>query len=568
MKFPNNWIPAFAGMTSALFLTLQTVPALAQTQAPVWQKISMGVLEAHFGSLTTSSVTPRILFLNSRDSLYRTLDEGRHWSRVFQLSGNLKSKIHRVYISPHRSDMVYLATSEGLFISRDLGNHFEILFSSAQTDERSCFSVAFHSMDPDILFLGTGNGLFWTLDGGETWNRASSNFYDEEIIKIMPNPRNDRSFLILTRTSLYLLDEKTGALRTLFSIPAENEDPDPDDAIEEESEKINSLNDVAFVPGKNEKILLATQTGILETSGSGWILFPMHGLKSQEISEIIILSSEQIFIATPGGIYRFIEGGKRWEELKNGLDKTDSSDLEYHPSQGGLLYTVTSSGVFKLSLPNPIEMPGIEIENIQMNAENIQFLKNYMNEEPDLRSIHRAAIRYADVNPEKIRNWQRDSRLSHFLPKLSGGLQRATDETVDIDRGATNTSDLFITGPNERSWSYDAGVSWDLAELVWSSSQTSIDSRSKLMTELRNEILSSLTRLYFERKRLVTEFFLKPPSDELLRIELTQHIEELTAHIDAYTGGYFSEEMARRKITSPWEHSLAPGGDEAGRTRH
>ena len=542
-----------------LFLILQTLPAFAQTSgAPVWQKISMGVLEAHFDSLTTSSVTPRILFLDSQDSLYRTLDEGRHWSQIFKLPGDLKSQIHRVYTSPHQSDTVYLATSEGLFVSHDLGGHFELLFSSAETKERDCYSLAFHPMDSDILFLGTGNGFFWTLDAGETWNRLSAEFNGGEIIKIIPDETDDRSFLILTPSSLFSLNEKNGGIKTLYTLPAGSEPRDPGEEFPEETrEKINRINDFVLIPDQDGKILLATETGILENSGGSgsWASFPMHGLKSNEIMKIVAADSGRIFMATRQGVYWFIAAEKRWEELKNGLDQTDSKDIAFHPSAGGTLYTVTSSGVFKLSLPGPIEIETVEIRSVEIRAEDLNLLRDYLTEEPDLRAIHHAAIRYADMNPEKIKNWQRESRLSHLMPKLSGGVSNSIDQNIDIDRGSTNNPDLFIIGPNEKSWSHNVGISWDFAELIWSSDQTSIDSRSKLMTELRNEILSSLTRLYFERKRLITEYFLKPPSDELSRIELIQHIEELTAHIDAYTGGYFSDEMERRNVKQPWEES-------------
>ena len=81
-------------------------------------------------------------------------------------------------------------------------------------------------------------------------------------------------------------------------------------------------------------------------------------------------------------------------------------------------------------------------------------------------------------------------------------------------------------------------MSWDLADLVWSSDQTSIDSRSKLMVELREDILAQVTRLYFERRRLQMDLAAGSAVDT---VDMRLRIDELTALLDAYTGGKFSK---------------------------
>jgi hypothetical protein len=75
---------------------------------------------------------------------------------------------------------------------------------------------------------------------------------------------------------------------------------------------------------------------------------------------------------------------------------------------------------------------------------------------------------------------------------------------------------------------------------VWSYHQTSIDVRSRLMVQLRNDILDEVTKLYFERLRLKHEIE-QVPVQEKHQIRLKQiRFAELTANIDALTGGYLS----------------------------
>ena len=122
------------------------------------------------------------------------------------------------------------------------------------------------------------------------------------------------------------------------------------------------------------------------------------------------------------------------------------------------------------------------------------------------------------------------------------GLDRDAADLFHWNTGAN--PDELQKGRDFIDW--DVSLSWDLADFVWSTDQTTIDSRSKLMVELREDILDQVTRLYFERRRiqmeLITNEFLNPP----LMIDKEMRIAELTALIDAFTGGEFSKRIVKK----------------------
>jgi hypothetical protein len=91
--------------------------------------------------------------------------------------------------------------------------------------------------------------------------------------------------------------------------------------------------------------------------------------------------------------------------------------------------------------------------------------------------------------------------------------------------------------------SWDVTMSWDMGELIWNNDQTSIDTRSKLMVELRGDIMNEVTRTYFERRRLQIDLLASPIQDLKLSLEKELRLQELTADIDALTGGYFSRKL-------------------------
>ena len=60
------------------------------------------------------------------------------------------------------------------------------------------------------------------------------------------------------------------------------------------------------------------------------------------------------------------------------------------------------------------------------------------------------------------------------------------------------------------------------------------------MVELRDDILDEVTKLYFERIRVKMEINNLTIEDNRKRSEKELKLQELTASLDALTGGYFS----------------------------
>lgn len=65
------------------------------------------------------------------------------------------------------------------------------------------------------------------------------------------------------------------------------------------------------------------------------------------------------------------------------------------------------------------------------------------------------------------------------------------------------------------------------------------------MVQLRDDILDEVTSLYFQRRRLQIELLRSPASGIEERLEKELRLQELTADIDALTGGYLSERLER-----------------------
>ena len=131
------------------------------------------------------------------------------------------------------------------------------------------------------------------------------------------------------------------------------------------------------------------------------------------------------------------------------------------------------------------------------------------------------------------------------MPKVSTGINRNTSDLRHWETGSTAKSGDDILNKGKDSIEWDISLSWDLGQLIWNNDQTSIDARSRLMAELRDNILDEVTKLYFERLRVKMELDYLSIEDSKKRFEKELKLQELTALIDAFTDGYFSQQITK-----------------------
>ena len=87
---------------------------------------------------------------------------------------------------------------------------------------------------------------------------------------------------------------------------------------------------------------------------------------------------------------------------------------------------------------------------------------------------------------------------------------------------------------------YKVRARWELDKIVLSSERIRVLSEAQDIAKLRDNVLTDVTELYFERRRLQAELLLNPSSDLSTRVRDQLKLMELSARIDAFTGGAFS----------------------------
>lgn len=512
-------------------LLLKTINCSAEC---IWINKGDGLTGYKLTSLAIDRENPNIIYVGTKGFLFKTNDFGENWKDIFKVPG-INKAVNFLAIDPKDSETIYIATESGIFKSEDGGINWQAIpFGKGD----NAFTLLIDSENKDTLFAGAGGDIFITKDRGRNWSISSEGLSAVNIKSIAQNYIDYETLFAAAENGLFKSEDKGRNWKKIFSVDSITDEYE--NTYSEGGTLSNSTTWVSVDSFNPEVIYLSTKDGIFksEDNGDSWMRLPKIGPSSAHIKNLVLPSYNRgfIFAATDEGVFRFSEEENMWKEFASGLNSRMAVFMALNPQQGAL-WLATENRIYKS------KGDIYEIKEISLPEKAKTILQNFSSE-PGYQEVQKRAIEYAEVHPEKIAKWRRAAKRKALLPRLSFGIDRDKSKEIHWD---TTGSDTWIVGPDEEDTGWDITCTWDLGELVWNNDQTLIDVRSKLMVQLRDDVLDEVTHLYFERRRLQIELMQDPPKDvgELINKEL--RLQELTADIDAMTGGWFSREIERRK---------------------
>ena len=481
----------------------------------------LGLESSHMKRVVVSPFDPEIVYAASEKFLYKKQSEGGSFKKIEVFKNEV---IQHIFFDPYFVDILYIATSRHVY---RLTDRIDELFFLPDSDEEIVFTAAKYK---GIFYVGTNKGLRSASEDNLIWRKIKA-LGEAAIYFIEPS---EEGLYLATGRGAYLLESEEKVKR-LFAIRREEE-------IDERGLVAQIIKVDIF--DKN-RLWLGTNQGLFvsEDKGTNWTKLYAPGVDNLFINCLTQtkLQNNTIYLSTIKGF--FIVDFKRntSKQLFEGLYSSYIWWAEFTPE--GKIYLATSKGLFENNYFTSIysrnsmevfleEEPLMEeTQEVALSYKEIDFhdsLEAILEGEPSVGEIQEAVLFYNEVNPDKISKWRKNLKYRALFPEIS----------VDYDKTIWGSSSgSYYVGP------YDWGVNlkWDLADLIWNPSQTSIDTRSKLNTQLRLDILDEINRVYFERLRLKRELIIMEMSEEeLFKKEL--RLAELTAIIDAYTGGYLSQQ--------------------------
>lgn len=184
--------------------------------------------------------------------------------------------------------------------------------------------------------------------------------------------------------------------------------------------------------------------------------------------------------------------------------------------------------------------------------------------EPPIVEVHRAALRYNNLDDGEVRRWKRKARLSALLPRFELRYDRRVRNDVDINinENVYVGSSGVRVGPEEGAYAQNAycdqnvGVkaTWYLGALIFNSEQLDISREARSLMQERHMLMNEVNNHYYERRRLRgiidalergrTVPGMKGDRAHELMLARVKLAEE-TAALDGLTGGWFSRRSRR-----------------------
>lgn len=496
-----------------------------------WEKQMRGVNELDIKTISVDPNNLATIYIGASKALYKSVDSGQSYQPILTIRGD-DHQVNGIALSSQSPSTIYAATDSGLYASFNAGQTWLRVYQSSDAQERICLSVI---QIGNQVYLGTKKGLFTKSIQERSWRKVKETLDSKPVYYLQADQNN---LFITTDREVFKLDTETQKVEKVFSTDIRQEGQQ---AVEEQ-EEIEPGNErpIQFLTLHHHKIFLAASNGIFQSTdmAKSWQNLNSTSIPLKEISSLIVVQqgSQEILLAgTSRGAFVF--NGGRWTPIYKGMETNDVRFLA-----GGApstVYAATDRGVFTLAVG---EMPPLEHSRIisdsglKSNPIHPSRAISHFKNEPTINEVHQMAIEYAEVSPAKIKGWRQAAKRKALLPSLSLGLDRSATELFHWDTGGN--PDTLSKGKDSLDW--DVSLSWDLGDLIWNNDQTSIDSRSKLMVELREDVLDQVTRLYFERRRLQVELA-SPSLDEPIKMDKELRLEELTALLDGFTGGSFSK---------------------------
>jgi hypothetical protein len=151
-----------------------------------------------------------------------------------------------------------------------------------------------------------------------------------------------------------------------------------------------------------------------------------------------------------------------------------------------------------------------------------------------------------------------NARLKGLIPRVSVNMENSQRSQLtnmrdglypilpnpDANPNPNSYKERTALQDDNLGWSVNA--TWDLDRLFFNAE--SLDAKS--LTTIQENLIREVTTLFYSRRRVVASLIMSPPQEDEEYFYEIMRLEELTATLDAFTGGRF------KKKSWAWEDKL------------
>jgi hypothetical protein len=202
-----------------------------------------------------------------------------------------------------------------------------------------------------------------------------------------------------------------------------------------------------------------------------------------------------------------------------------------------------SLGKLRQSTMVTLDLP---VQKQRRSWKSVDEVLGQFDDEPNIAEVQQMAMRYSHTHRSQVESWLAASKNAAKLPELQFRYYYYDRFNEGFTKDAPDYENVPEDADSDKDHVYQLTLKWRLDELMMSSERIRVISESQDVVKLRDKVLGEVTRIYFDRRRLQVDTLLSPSSDIKSQVEDQLRLMELTAELDAFTGGEFSRALSAR----------------------
>ncbi|UCE87473.1 MAG: hypothetical protein JSU66_07105 [Deltaproteobacteria bacterium] len=248
----------------------------------------------------------------------------------------------------------------------------------------------------------------------------------------------------------------------------------------------------------------------------------------------LAFAAGRFWLATDAGLLEAAQLEGPWRRAEPPAGRARSASIL---SAGSVLYAATSSGLLegRIRAARDRAAPAFGAPEPPRP------------EAPAIERVHRVALDYLDLGPERMRRLRSGVDRRGLLPVATLRFAR------DSHHGSRREGDeSFVSGETrhlfdweqdrDRDYEVSLALTWDLGDALYHPEAIDVSREAREVLELRDDVLDEINQLYFERRRVIEELASLDPGRARDAFELRRRADELAAGLDAWTGGWFGRQ--------------------------
>ena len=589
-KFEHNNNTLFFGFLSLgfLFFLCFTLNKAAAQLPP-----SLSILELNKRRVVNANLSPLTAILAIDEQLIYSLN-----SRIFVdesslptinlLDENESFKVNRIY---KNATDVYFATNVGL-----IRNQQRIFTKTGVNDL---------SFTKDKIYLSTDLGLYASDISSLRWELVTK--ANLRILQCKPSLKSKNLFYLLTVNGFYTFNPKKNLAVKVNQGLVFNSDSELKGRLEVLKHKqlkeeliYLALNNAVYkldaakkswrrlidkglvfdqdsqmqvvdIFYKDDYLFLVASTGLFYAKlGLGNEVTEWHKLSSAEfnLDENFLEGFTASSVSTQDRSLSLFIGNFRGDLYQLRLGDSEH-DLEIRDGQQSDI-ALTERAVFQSAI---VKYLGVN-ENIEANkneekttqdilspnekCEVLDFkekLKLIFSLEPTIQETQAKALQFSGIpSGMQFGAYKRQARLRNVLPQIDTSFDnydyalnsletRGSDQYDSADSSINSSLDKNRKAAMDNEFNTGFRFTWHLDRLIYDPEIIDIVNSARVSANIRENLLTELTQIYFQRKNLLSELMSNPFSRTMTQ---KFKLQELTADIDARTGGWYSLALRSR----------------------